>query len=389
MKQEKRVTTSLPSDENQDLKTRVLVDKFQKLGNMFPYEIRNHTGPVKMVKFNRNSTIFASCCAQDKKVFIYDAFTFQILNNFGTKSAVSNIEFTADSEYLVGFGSMDAVYFLKVDDFSKVENGKFAERSKHRQAFFDGFIMKSGGLSYGSQKMLLVRQELFREEEDYKVNFLEIYDLKKLLKEMPAKTKDIEPYLIYRKKNNPDNAIVKAVFDLDPNLIYACTEKFLRKINIKTDEIIFETPLADLNLSTVTSMTVSQKFELLSISGREGVALVNPTDLKLVRKFPTEFPMNTSAISPRLSFKKNQKYHVIMGGGVSARDTAQAREGGTEILLYNLCTGEKLTQLTGHYGPVNWLSWFRDGGGFISAGEEGVVRVFRLENTYNKDKKFA
>lgn len=389
MKVAEREYTMVDSRETGDLKTRVLVDKFQREGNMFPYEIRNHNGPVKMVKFNRSSTIFASCCAQDKKVFIYDAFTFQILNVFFTKFAIVNIEFTSDSKFLVGFGSMDSVYFLRVDDFTKTEGGKFSEGSRHRQAFFDGYIMKSGGLSYGSERMMLVRQELFRGEEDYKVNFLEVYDLKMLRKSMASKSKDIEPYLLYRKKNKPEDAIVRALFDLDPEMLYTATPSEIQKINTTTDEILFRTSLMDIDLSKVTSMTMSQKFELLSISGREGVALVNPTNLQLIRKFTTEFPMNVAVISPRLSFENLQKYHIIMGGGVSARDTAQSKQGGTEILLFNLCTGEKLTQLTGHYGPVNWLSWFRDGGGFISAGEEGVVRVFRLGNAYNKDKNFA
>lgn len=50
--------------------------------------------------------------------------------------------------------------------------------------------------------------------------------------------------------------------------------------------------------------------------------------------------------------------------------------------------GKLLAELRGHYGPVNWIEWFRDGRGFVSAGEEGIVRVYRFDNLYFTDEKF-
>lgn len=379
---------SVDISKTQDLKTRVMIDKIERKGQMYPYEISNHLGPVKSVAMNRDSTLFASCCAQDKKVFVYDALTFQILNVFHCKHAVSHIIFTSDSQYVVGFCSMDGVYFFKVDDFSKTSaREKLPSGSEHRLAEFDSFRIKGGDLSYGSEKLLLIREELFKGEEAYRVNFLEVFDLQEYLKS--DKSKRISASRICSKKAKPEDAAIKGLFGLDSNQIYYSTAKELVHFDVANGDVTQKVLLKEkVNLSKVTSMRMSKKYEFLGLAGAEGVSLISPLDLSLLRHFPTEFPMNTIAFSPRVSSKKNPKYHVIMGGGVSARDTAQSKQGGTEILLYNISSSTKMSQLTGHYGPVNYLDWYGDGAGFVSAGEEGIVRVFRFDKSYFTDKNF-
>ena len=372
-----------------DLKTRVMIDKIERKGQMYPYEISNHLGPVKSVCMNRDSTLFASCCAQDKKIFIFDAITFQILNVFNTKNAVSHILFTSDSQYIVGFCSMDGVYFFKIDDFTKTsaKEKNLPTNSEHRMAEFDSFRIKGGDLSYGSDKMLLVREELFKGERDYRINYIEVFDLKKYF-EGDRKTR-LSSSRIFSKESEPKDAATKALFGLDPDQIFYSTNTELIRFDITLGDIALRTFLKkDIKISKVTSMRMSKKYEFLGLAGPEGASLVSPTDLKLLRNFPTEFPMNTIAFSPRLSVKKNSKYHLIMGGGVSARDTAQSKQGGTEILLYNISTSNKMSQLTGHYGPVNYLDWYGDGAGFVSAGEEGIVRVYRFDKSYFSDPQF-
>ena len=96
--------------------------------------------------------------------------------------------------------------------------------------------------------------------------------------------------------------------------------------------------------------------------------------------------MNCAQISPLCSTKMGSKPHIIMGGGVQARDIAMAKEGGLDILLTNMVSNKLLSQIRGHYGPCNWLEWYKDGSGFVSAGEEGIVRVFRFDVSYFEDE---
>ena len=62
--------------------------------------------------------------------------------------------------------------------------------------------------------------------------------------------------------------------------------------------------------------------------------------------------------------------------------------GGFEIHLCNLIHEEELGTISGHFGPVNTLAFFADGRGFVSGGEEGVVRIFRFDKTYFEDESF-
>ena len=90
--------------------------------------------------------------------------------------------------------------------------------------------------------------------------------------------------------------------------------------------------------------------------------------------------MKACAISPNLFHEKDQlkQNHVLMGGGIIARDAALVSSGGYEIHVMDLVHEEELGKVEGHFGPINWIAYHKDGKGFVTAGEEGVVRIYRF-----------
>lgn len=99
--------------------------------------------------------------------------------------------------------------------------------------------------------------------------------------------------------------------------------------------------------------------------------------------------MNTVAISPLITGDGDEiKYHSIMGGGLPARDSARVKGGGYDIHLCNIMYGEELGTISGHYGPINHLVFQPDGRGFISGGEEGIIRCFRFDGSYWESENF-
>lgn len=56
--------------------------------------------------------------------------------------------------------------------------------------------------------------------------------------------------------------------------------------------------------------------------------------------------------------------------------------GGFEIRLINIITEEEIGNIAGHFGPVNTVSFYPDGRGFVSGGEEGIIRLFRFDEKY-------
>jgi len=75
-----------------------------------------------------------------------------------------------------------------------------------------------------------------------------------------------------------------------------------------------------------------------------------------------------------------------MGGGVAAREAAMHKMGGFDIRIKNLIyEDDDLGSIAGHFGPVNVLAFFKDGRGFVSGGEEGIIRIFRFHPKYFTD----
>ena len=100
----------------------------------------------------------------------------------------------------------------------------------------------------------------------------------------------------------------------------------------------------------------------------------------MIRHFKSEFPMKACAFSPSMyhPVEKLKKFHLIMGGGIIARDTAKVSQGGYEIHIMDLKCQEEIGKVEGHFGPINWITYHKDGNGFITAGEEGIVRIYRF-----------
>ena len=68
-----------------------------------------------------------------------------------------------------------------------------------------------------------------------------------------------------------------------------------------------------------------------------GCKVMDPETLEVIRYFKTELPMNTVAVSPLFSSESNPKYHLVMGGGIPAREAAMtAGNAGYEIHLCNI-----------------------------------------------------
>lgn len=84
-----------------------------------------------------------------------------------------------------------------------------------------------------------------------------------------------------------------------------------------------------------------------------------------------------------------RRQHVMIGGGQQARDvtTTSAKQGKFESCLFHMIYENELGKVSGHFGPINTLSWSPDGYTFVSGGEDGYVRVHHMDDDYTNDKE--
>lgn len=94
--------------------------------------------------------------------------------------------------------------------------------------------------------------------------------------------------------------------------------------------------------------------------------------------------MNTAAISPLLSSQEesSRMYHLIMAGGIPAREAAMSKKGGFEIHICNIMYEKEIGTLAGSFSPINSIEYSPDGKGFICGAEEGVCKYIKFDPKY-------
>lgn len=107
----------------------------------------------------------------------------------------------------------------------------------------------------------------------------------------------------------------------------------------------------------------------------------------------TLFDLNTMDLSKLVYFendqdkekakKFNNKKHIVLaivGGGQDSKfvTTTEQKEGGFEIIIYNVFSGEKLAEFLDHFGPINTLAVH--GNILASGGEDSSVKVHDVKH---------
>lgn len=78
------------------------------------------------------------------------------------------------------------------------------------------------------------------------------------------------------------------------------------------------------------------------------IQIIDVDNLKVLKTFVTDTPLNTAALTPKKDF-------VILGGGQEARDvtTTSQRQGKFEARFYHKIFEDEIGRVRGHFGPLN------------------------------------
>lgn len=344
---------------------------------MKPICLRGHEKPITTIKFNSDGDLFFTG-AGEKKVNLWQAYSGERIGSYDCEGAVRTLDVTVESEYLVVGTLVGAL------EFFRVEGGKHLGRIS-----FEAKIL-SVEFSYGDHQLLVLLDWYAKDKSGS--NTILVYDFEKILKQLKSAPKSDDKGNIFKLTVEPEKSFLfkkkftKAAWGFLNKSIFVSTEDGnLDVLNLegKVDKtvVVYDGPDA----GGARNFSIAKDHSLILVCTAEGAKLFDPKTLKLLKTFKTEVPMNTGVISPLVFDKKNPKYHAIMGGGVAARDAARDKMGGFDIRLVNLVYEEAIGSIAGHFGPVNTLAFHKDGRGFVSGGEEGLIRIFRFAPKYFSD----
>lgn len=404
---------SAASRQPDDLKTQLKINKIHENRTIFPVEINHHQQPINMAIFNPSGLLFATC-SNDGKLFVYNGVTNALLNTFQIDTKSSAIKFIAFNK------TGDKLFGATVDKVFMLDVYRFQDEQIIRCAAIDDYRILDFKLAFGDTSLALVSRFMFSKEElkpGQKLSDVSFYSMDSLLAAYePLKVKEREQLEFERDRirpvvdpNEPEALkVTDYVVPMPASVCHLSTDEseFTKVALYLEDHIAFvgkknasiskfdlksstEKPvcMAQLKSTQINNMEFSPRFEFLIVSCNDSINLLDPSGLETIHSFNTKFPVLSGKITPLL-YAEQPKYHLIYAGGIAAIEQARTSEGGNEIMIYNFATGKIITKLSGVFGNVNYLDLFKDGSGFITAGQEGVARVYRFDLSYYKDKEF-
>lgn len=128
----------------------------------------------------------------------------------------------------------------------------------------------------------------------------------------------------------------------------------------------------------INDMQSNKDSTMVITASKDHSAIVFDADtLEELKKFQTERPVNSAAISPIFN-------HVLLGGGQEAREVTvtSTKQGKFDARFYHLIFEEEFGRVKDHFGPINSVAFHPDGKSYASGGEDGFVRVHYFDQTY-------
>jgi hypothetical protein len=135
----------------------------------------------------------------------------------------------------------------------------------------------------------------------------------------------------------------------------------------------------------IRSVAFSHDFSVLATAARDGSKVVDPETFEILSVFKREYPMNDVSISPLFNHPTNPKHHIIMGGGIDARQAAQSKGAGFDVHLCNVMLEKEIGKLLTHFSPISSLEFFKDGLGYVSCADDAYITIVRFEESYFSD----
>ena len=351
----------------------ILKENIKNSQYIIPISVKGE-GKVSHITMNNSNTLIAFCDASGF-VYIMDGFNFNCLNKFNCRNSLIQVHFDSKEDFI--FCLHNNTYVHRFNVYQKEEEQiplKFKVED-HRMLMMD--------FSFGDMMISLVCKNMYKE------TFLGGHSSKILVLEreklMIKDSQDDNELSLVTKKiiipQNDKNSIVFSKFDLKAEILFICiddltVEKYnLNSSNDKREKtgILFNKDIKSINFTV--------KFEFLLVSGDSGVVLLRPNDLSIISRISTIYPVKCAHLLP-MAYSQNPRFNIIFGGGIPAVEQARTKGRGNEVYIYDLIKEESIIEIEGAFGNINWIEIFKDGSGFLTAGEEGYIRIYRFNNYY-------
>lgn len=344
---------------------------------MKPVILGGHERPIKDIIFNREDD-FLFVASTDRIVSLWSTETNERIGTYKHDAAINCMRTTQDSKYLITGDSSGVIYIWEAytgEILTKIEG----DVSSPIYALDFGISNNQLSITYGHRSKSVKS----------KIVIINIDDAIKLSKNKEISLKEIpqKGFEINQTMPNDVHLCKSKLINCNKEIICAYDTGLVERRDIEGNVL----KSAKLHTKQIMDLSLTAYEELALTSGKDGKSvLFDPETLQILNEFKPENPVrniNSGKISPLFNpdlSEKNQLRHCIIGGGQESKDVTftKSNEGGFEILIYEMITGEELGAIGGHFSPINVIAISNNGKVIVSGAEEGTVRKHVMEEEY-------
>jgi len=315
---------------------------------MRPISLRLHERPITQTLFNREGDLLF-VAAKDKLVSLWYTATGERIGTYTCGGVVYAIDVSQNSQYLIT-ASADAK--VKVWD---VQTGICLHTVNFEVA------CRSIEFNQGDNQILVVTDQVMGCQA-----LIHVLDF-------DNQTGKLSTNYTFA---SPNCKITHATWGpLNKYIFSSCEDGAIRIYDVEK-RTLHHTFVE--NTKQVTRIEWTKHRIMFLTCSKDGTAkLYDTKTLKHLKTFDTGRPINAAGISPI-------KPHIILGGGQSAESVTTTKVDASQfkVRFYHIVYGDELGSLIGHIGPVHSICFTPDGKTFATGGEEGLVQINHLDESY-------
>jgi translation initiation factor 3 subunit I len=346
---------------------------------MKPIILQGHSRPIKDLKFNSDGTQLITG-SSDRNIIIWDLFTCKKSAIFSHFAAVNGFTLSKSEDYLFSSDNTGTLYFWNI------RNCKISRKIEYDVTM----NLKSIDNSPNGEEIIACLSGRAKNAKAI-IDIINIRDTLKLTSD--PSFEEFRPRLRIHSKESKFTKckIISGFSEENDKCILASREDgSIQVLNFNNGEIILTEKL---HTDIIQDFDYDDKSGLLLTVSKDGKAIV--TDLKsltIMNTYTAENPkrqLNVCKFSPNVSKLCGEKvdesllkFHCIFAGGQDSKNvtTTHTKEGGFEVILFNLLDDSNVGSVAGHFGPVNAIAISPDGRVVVSGGEDSTVRLHNIQD---------
>ncbi|CAB3407181.1 unnamed protein product [Caenorhabditis bovis] len=324
---------------------------------MRPLSLKGHERALTRVRFNREGDLLFTC-AKDKKPSVWYTENGERIGTYDQHNgAVWDIDVAWDTSKCVTASGDNTV---KLWD---CEYGTCLTTVNHQTP------MKSCGFSYSGNLIVYTTQKMTKNRSTVQVRDT---------RDSAMMSEAVEPIFIAHFDINAGTAVFNK---LDDEITIGFESGLISQYDLRNserskndNESVHRYSIQDLQLAPTGEF-------LISSSRDKTAALLDVNDLKKLKQYKSERPVNSACISPI-------RDHICLGGGEDAMQVTQTSvsAGHFEAKIYHMVFEEEFARFKGHFGPINTMAWHPSGNIIATGGEDGYVRIQEFDEDYAEFK---